>query len=201
MTRLVSLDVELVGGKSYLVEVPGSESDADVRAAARKEGWEEGIEAGEIIVQLGHPPKAHGTPDFVLRDGRLVAWDDVPRPPSQWYEGDGHRWATDGRLLIREDALLVPEKARPGWIDRDVEVEGLLAGMAAVERREATEWTELVDGRERLHAGSWTALLDGRFLAPFGDRPTLWISADSQSPVQVRRGDDVVGYVMPLREP
>ena len=43
--------------------------------------------------------------------------------------------------------------------------------------------------------------LDGRFLAPFGDRPTLWISADSQSPVQVRRGDDVVGYVMPLREP
>ena len=201
MTRLVSIDVELTGGESYLVEVPGSESDADVRAAARKEGWEEVIEAGEIIVRLGQPPKSPGTPDFVLRDGRLVAWDDVPRPPSQWYEGDGHRWATDGRLLIREDALLVPEKARPGWIDRDVEVEGLLAGMAAVERREATEWTELADGRERLHAGSWTALLNGRFLAPFGDRPTLWISADSQSPVQVRRGDDVVGYVMPLREP
>jgi len=198
MTRLVSVEVERSADASYLVEVPGPELDADVLAAAWEEDWEEVV--GEIIVRLGQPPKSPGAPDFVLRDGRLVEWEAPPSPPTRWYEAAGWRWATDGSLLIREDALAIPAKTTPPWIDRDVDMEGLLLREGAVPREEATG--RAPDGK-RLCLSSpsgWRADVNPLLLAPFGAvAPTLWIAADPNSAVRLCCGTETVGYLMPLR--
>ena len=148
-----------------------------------------------VVLGDGYPSRE----DNVSDDLSTVPMRHIDPPAGYWIEAWGHKWITNGHIVLRDDA------PRPsshwGWVIADTDEAGMASAIGADHSLQFYWLSDNAHGVSTFQSGERFVELATRYhrICPPGS--TLWQSAtDPFGCVQVRRADgEAILYIMPMR--